>query len=369
MKTQQLIYQDARNRFKTALAELPAVLERHTLLCSRDNPIPGLPCFDADRARSKWDATRRKQLFLTPWGEAALVYGHDLSARRLYPIMPLYRLCDGADGVPVQAPELGHAVVDTLTGIVTVYQNAAPEQPVYNTRVLLDGKTGKEVLQHVWADLALAGVPVCPMELYGDSTLPYPWEDDETGGFAITHAANDQVSVPLVGYVLDPETNEVVYLHIAGHKTALRSIWGALSNGGSQTVSISGGGHHHFACSSHNYSTFSETVDPDTNLYRLIVADRRATDQEAEGRAYLVIPRSETDLDLGTVLAARLNALLPIPVLPEWGKTLRRRGIADDKLLTPCLYGGDVEKAFLITEDGWIELVEELIQNGELSTT
>jgi len=259
--------------------------------------------------------------------------------------------------------------VDTLTGIVAVYPDSSPQEAAYHTRIPLDGKTAKQVLlDHVWADLAQAGIPVCPLELYGHSTLPYPWADD--GVFPLTHAANDEVSVPLVGYALDPETNEVIYLHVAGHKTALRSLWGSLNNSGSsQTVSVNGGGQHHFACSSHNYTTFSAAVDADTNLYHLIITDRRATGQEAEGRAYLLIPKllDEAALDLGTMFAARLNALLPIPVLPEWGETLRRYGIRDDVLLTPCLYGGDVEKAFLITEQGWLQLVADLIQSGELS--
>ncbi|MEA3342290.1 MAG: hypothetical protein U9R15_20175, partial [Chloroflexota bacterium] len=141
------------------------------------------------------------------------------------------------------------------------------------------------------------------------------------------------------------------------------------------SVSIFGGGYQHTGWSSHNYDTFSDAVDLDTNLYRMIITDRRATDQQAEGSAYLVIPKFEMELNLDTVFAARLNALLPIPVLPQWGKTLRRYGIRDTELLTPCLYGGDVAKAFVIKAkadgddegDGWMPLIEELIQNGELS--
>ena len=376
MRTQQLVHRDTRT--EKALAKLVQVLERHTLLCSTDNPIPGLPCFDTAASKSRWDRELRETVWDTLWGAAVISYGNDLGARSdLYSIMPVYRLLDGADVVS-QAPEAGYAVIDTITGIVTVYRDAAPEDAVYNTRVHLDGRTGKKVLSDVWCNLALAGVPVCPLELYGDSTILYPWEDKE--GFAVTHAANDEVSVPLVGYVLDPDTSEVVYLHIAGHKTALRSIWGTLSNGGSsQGLSIAASGSQHYAYSSHNYDTFSDDVDTDANLYRLIITDRRATDQEAEGSAYLVIPRQAEDLDLNEVFAARLNALLPIPVLPEWGKVLRGYGIRDTDLLTPCLCGGDVAKAFVIKADsgdkddetigGWLSLIKGLIQSGELSLT
>jgi len=375
MNERQLIYQNGR--IEEALTELPGVLERHTLLCSPDNPVPGLPCFDARDARSRYDRERREHVYDTPWGVATLAYNRDLGARRLHAITPLYRLCDGADDAPLQrAPEPGRAVVDTLTGVVSVYRGAvdtaeteesALEEAVYDTRVRLDGKTGQQVLQQVWAGLARAGVPVCPMELYGYASSPYPWEED--GGFRVPHVANDEVSAPLVGYAVDPETDEVVYLHVAGHKTTLRSIWGTLSNGGAQSVSIGAGRRRCFAYSSHNYDTFSDHLERDTNLYRLIVTDRRAIDREAEGRAYLVVPRAKTGLDLGTVFAARLNALLPIPVLPQWGQSLYGRGMREQELLSLCPHGGDVEKAFAIGEEGWLELIQDLVRSGELAVT
>ncbi len=377
MRTQQLICK-MDTHVEQALAGLPQALAQHTLLCDTESPVPGLPCFDAIKAQSRYDRDQQEYVYDTPWGAAVLSYGYKLGMPSLYLIAPaVYCLLNGADAPLQAAPEIGHAVIDTLSGIVAVYRDSLPEQAVYDTRVAsLSGRTGEEVLSQVWVDLALAGVPVCPLELYGGSTIPYPWK--EVGGFAVTHAANGEVSVPLVGYVLDPNTDNVVYLHIAGNKTALRSIWGTLANGGAQSISIAGSGRHLHGYSSHNYTTFSDAVDLDANIYHMIIADRRVTEQEAEGCAYLVIPKatSAEDLDLDGVFAARLNALLPVPVLPEWGKTLRRYGIVDSgNLLTPCLYGGDVEKAYVITDDdgedgtksGWLGLIESLVQSGELS--
>ncbi|MCP4592509.1 MAG: hypothetical protein GY842_17380, partial [bacterium] len=214
------------------------------------------------------------------------------------------------------------------------------------------------------------GVPVYPGELWAETSLPYPWKDDQ-GGFAATYAANGEVTVPLVGYALDVQRSEVIYLHIAGVKTALRSIWGTLSNGGIHSVSIVEGGERHYAYSSHNYTTFSDALDDDVNLYRLVIADRNAMEQEVEHRAYLVIPEGSggEGFDLYQVFAARLNAVLPVPVLPEWGKCLYRHGIEDEELLAPCPCGGDVAKAFSIGRDGWVELIERLIRDGELSIT
>jgi hypothetical protein len=263
----------------------------------------------------------------------------------------------------------GHAVVDILTGIATVYaENGQPEpEAVYTTRVpKLQSLKGRQMLRQIRADLSMAGVPVYPGELYGESFIPYPWDDEED--FTAPGVYNAEVSVPLVGYVLHPDTQEVVYLHIVGHKTALRSIWGTLSNSGTQIVSITGD-RQITGYTSHNYETFSSIVDETAHLHRLVITDREAIAPNVMERAYLVIPKKGSDdLDLGQVFAARLSALLPIPILPQWGKTLRQYGIRRE-LLQPCLCGGDVEQAYLITQDGWIELITDLVREGELSIT
>ncbi len=358
----QLIYQDPQAEI--VLAELAAILEKHDfrLLCSVARPVPGLPVFSGNEA-TEWDPTLGKYVTSTSWGKAVPLHGRELGSYRVYDVAPLYRPHDSSVP-PAQMPEQGHAVIDPITGIVTVF--AGPEA-VFDTHIAsLDGKTGKECLAQVRVDLARAGVPVYPGEMWVEASLRYPWQNE--GGFAATYAANREIAVPLVGYALDPHRSEMVYVHIAGAKTALRSIWGTLNNGGAQCISIVDGGERQYAFSTHNYATFSDTLDEDTNLYRMVVADRRALEQEVENRAYLVIPDGG-EFDLYQVFAARLNAVLPIPVLPEWGKRLYRHGIEDEELLAPCLCGGDVAKAFSIGRKGWIEAIERLIRDGELSIT
>jgi hypothetical protein len=368
----KLIYQDAQA--ETVLAGLPQVLEKHSLLlCDTDRPVPGLSCFE--KRDSRWDTMRSQYVIATPWGDAQEVYDVGRSVR-YSGILPLYRLYDPSSNAPkAQAPMPGHAVLDILTGIATVYtQNGQPDpEVVYTTRISnLETRTGKEALRLIRADLAMAGVPVYPGELYGESSIPYPWDDE--GDFSAPIVRNGEVAVSLVGYVVNPETQEVVYLHIVGAKTALRSIWGTLSNGGTQTVNIAAG-RQVTGYTSHNYATFASSLDDASpagegvHLYRLVITDQQAIAPDVVDRAYLIIPKEKSDdLDLGQVFAARLNALLPIPILPQWGQTLRQYGIRRE-LLHPCLYGGDVEQAYLITKDGWVELVKDLVQEGELSIT
>jgi hypothetical protein len=313
--------------------------------------------------QSEWDPATGRYVNRTSRGEVDVLYGRELGSYQVYDLAPMYRP-RGHDAPQAQMPQRGAAVLDPITGIVTVF---AGSEAAFDTCITsLDGKSGKEVLHLVRVDLARAGVPVYPVELWAEPSLPYPWQDE--GGFAAAYAANDEIAVPLVGYVLDPRRSEMVYLHVAGAKTALRSIWGTLNDGGVQCVSVVEGGQRHYAFSSHNYATFSDALDDETNLYRLVVADRRALEQEVEGRAYLVVPDGG-EFDLYQVFAARLNAVLPVPVLPEWGQALYRHGIEDEQLLAPCLCGGDVAKAFAIGRDGWIELIERLVRDGELSVT
>ncbi len=329
--------------------------------------MPGLPCFCEDET-GKFNADEQDYVTSTAWGIAKPMYG-DRLGYELSAITPLYYTVRNDDNtVPdAQMPVLGYAVVDPITSIATVYAETNTE-PVFNTSIpLLDGNDGNQILRQVRAALAQAGVAVYPEELRANPSLPYPWDDES--GFSVTHVANSEITVPMVGYAVDSKTTEMVYLHMTGVKTGLRSIWGTINNGGQQAISVVGGGQHHYAFSSHNYTTFSDVVNPDTNLCRLMLVDRRAVDKEVDDRAYLLIPKSDDDeFDIYTVFAARLNALLPIPVLPEWGEVLYAHGISDEgELLVPCLHGGDVEKAFAIGKEGWIEAIELLITEGELS--
>lgn len=354
------IYRDSRAA--SVFAQLPKALERHeALLCCTRNAIPGVPTFEPER---EW--VNGTYTVLSPWGPVERIYGSDLGAHGLY-AYDFYRPKGLGTEVPApHMPTAGHAELDLATGIVSVHQDDADEA-VYHTRVIqLDGKRGTDVLKQVRIDLARAGIPVYPQALYTTSSLPYPWREGRS--FLVPRAFNDEAAARLVGYALDPETAQIVYLHIAGPKTALRSIWGTLNNAGRHSISLVTGDRHVSGYSGYSsaYDTFAEPVDADTNLYHMIVTDERVTEQQVEERAYLIVPE-KGQLDISQAFAARLNAVLPIPVLPHWGRELRDRGRRDE-LFAPCPHGGDVADAYAIERsEGWIELIEQLIQGGELT--
>jgi hypothetical protein len=355
------------------LDNLQVALEKNPyLICAPRNPIPGLP-YLTKLSKSRWCEDHWVTVYETPWGDAKRANAKTLGTYELYSSR-FFKLLSPNGAPKARLPQMGYAEVDLITGLTTVYADYIDgDDPVYSTRIATDGKSGKEVLMSLRVDLAKSGIPVYPHKLYGSSSLPYPWEDESV--FIRRRAYNDETAVPLVGYAVDPDTQEVVYLHIAGHKTALRSIWGTLNNRGKKTVTIAGDRQiTGYSSGRGGYKTFSSVIDSDTNLYHLIITDERVLDQEVEQRAYLVIPKTNEGLDFNHVFAARLNALLPIPVLPEWGLALREYG-RKEELYDVCVSGGDVEMAFVLTnknhaeeeKNGWIDLIESLVRGGELT--
>jgi hypothetical protein len=356
MEQRNMIYQD--KYAKTVLEEIPAVLEKHPkLICDLREPLPGL--LSTLNPSSHWSEEERRSVYETPWGDAKVIAGKDLGTYKLHRFKFYKLISSNPDTPDARMPRGGYATFDLVTGFVAVYAHD-DAVPVYHTSIhVVDGTRPVNVLREIRAELARAGVPVYPHTIYGVSELSYPWDEDD-GRFRVPRASNDEASTPMVGYALDPETQDVVYLHIAGHKTALRSIWGTLSNGGWGSINCG-------ALRGYNggdYQTYSSPIDRDTGTYRMIIVAASAVDLQVEESAHMLVA-DETEIDLGESFAARLNALLPVPVLPQWGEVLMRYG-EDDGLLTLCPCDGDVKKAYRITQDGWIELIEQLIQGGEM---
>lgn len=364
MTTQpHLLYED--NRAQTVLEELPIALAKHNdqLLCSDRHPIPGLPCVTDNNTEQYFDSKRGVYVKRTPWGDVKSIYGRKLGSYKLHTVTPLFKLIEPNPDLQAQTPQRGYTVLDLATNIATTYLDDAE---VHNTRVFLAGRKPKEVMKQVRRALAKDGVPVYPTRMLGKSSLPYPWEEDG-GIFRTPRVANDNVSALLTGYAINPDTHSLVYLHMVGHKTALRSIWGTLNEGRMHTVRIDTGDQDLLnGYNSETYESFSSVIDAATNTYRMIIIATPAVAHEVEEHAYLVIPDGDEDLDIHRAFAARLNALLPIPILPEWGKALMEHGAADE-LITYCPRGGDVERVLLITRDGWNETVEQLLQGGDIS--
>ena len=365
----QLLYEDLRA--EEILKALPLVLEKvERPVCSHDRPIPGLP-IDPNRW-PEWVERDGRYLASTPWGLADSVYAHEIGGE-VYAITPILNVVIPGKPYPGAAmPERGYAVLDVITGMVTVHTENGNE-PVHFFRLgpdVLEGADGRDLAKIIRRRLCRDRIPVYPAAVH-ITIAPYPYPLVRgTGHLTKTaYVANKEVGVPLVGYAIAPLTGEVVYLHIVGHKTAVRSIWATLNGRAGNVINITVPDDVHRAYSSQNYVTYSDPVDPDLGLVRLTLVDRRAVDREvADGEAFLIVPDGTAEHDLDRAFITRLNAVLPIPVLPEWGSTLRAEG-EEKHLVKPCRFGGDVGLALAIAPDveRWQDLIEGLVRSGELT--
>ncbi|HEY76679.1 MAG TPA: hypothetical protein G4O00_10960 [Thermoflexia bacterium] len=367
----ELLYKDPNA--EKVLRVLPKVLEQvDRPVCDHDRPIPGLPIMPG--RWPEWTEHNGEYLARTPWGLAETVYGSEIGGDDVYAVTPVWRIVvpDGQrpyPGAVVPVPSV--AVLDMTTGMVSVYADGSDE-PIHHLRLgpdTLEGADGWDLAKVIRRRLCRDRIPVYPTAIYTASRFSYPYPLVRGGHLTkAAYVANKEIGVPLVGYAVATYTEEVVYLHIIGHKTAVRSIWATLNGRAGNAVQISAPGISHRAYSSQNYVTYSDPVDADLGLVRLVIVDRRAVDREVVGsEAYLVAPDT-TNLDLNQAFATRLDAVLPIPILPEWGSALRKEGERHG-LVKACRHGGDVGTALAVVPDveRWQILVEGLVRSGELT--
>ncbi len=347
--------------------------------------LPGVPATKVETVYEGYRAYQR-----TPWGLTAPAsvsyYTHGELARK----NPLRIAKSEPDSLPYPGyadPELGTAVVDPTTGITRVYTGLFT---MVDTPNGLEARDELEDVAHAletgtpaWTgivrlpngrldawkllrEIRSQAAQECPglwvASLYIDNNRANPWGTD------VAHIANDEVSVGLVGFAYNAD-HELIYLHIVGHKTATRSIWGSLSTAHKRTLSITSPHGKHTVTSTHNYETYTTPLDDGgrTGLIRMLMVDRRALQPETAHGAYLIVPQGLEGAPFYRAFAARLTATLPVPILPEWGETLYTAGQANG-LLIPCVCGGDVGEALALQSDAaWLELLEGYLQADYLT--
>lgn len=362
------------------LHELRAYMNQHPtelLLCAESTPIPGLPVI----GRGAEQVYRSYRSYTqTPWGPTDQVYVRYSSEWQQLPYARLYRIIEATEGVAfpeLVVPELAVAVVNPITGLTAVYtgdntgNDFAAATPVWQGLLQLpDRGRGHAALGAVRLALALAGVPCYPEKIFVEQA-DYPWLTHDGEVVPPATIANAEVAVPLVGYVVDPDSKELVYLSLVGHKTATRSIWGSLSTAHRRKLTLEApqapGNYNRVTLaveSAHNYGTHTHILDPDTGLQRLLIVDRRCTGEDEE-QVYLVLPKGSTDDQKYTAFAARLGAVLPVGIPAHWGRLLYQMGL-DNGLVRVCTAGGDVEIAYRLTAAGWLELLDTALKGRTL---
>lgn len=362
------------------VAELAKFARRHpgmVLFSTARAPLPGLPAIAPDTPTTYLHYRLAYQL---PWGIATRAQ----PSAGTYPhlaYLPLYCLARDAahpatDPLPTShIPALGAALVNPVTGLTRLYpgDGTAPDfsldtPPVWTRKLALPRRwIAGDVLTRVRQALVRAGLPLYPGTLFVEPVDGYPWMRDRTP-LAPATVRSKEMAVPLIGYAIDEDTQEVIYLNMVGHKTATRSLWGSLNTHHQRTITVDDpltGPHR--AYSSHHYATFSTPLDPDTGLIRLMILDKRALAPHVESLAYLILPQTLAPAAADRAFAARLNAVLPLGILPAWGHALRERG-ADRQLVRSLTAGGDAGHAYALDADAaWQDVIVTALHAGAIT--
>lgn len=203
----------------------------------------------------------------------------------------------------------------------------------------------------------------------------------------VVHAANRQVSVVSTGYAADVEG--LVYLGVAGHKTALKSIWATLNSRKRGRNALNTGWETQYLAPRPGGYVSLWTPIPQTNLYHLAVISRLALPGEqecfllawqSEGAAlvypsYYATPREIVRArrrladralpELKGRLVRLLNRRLAIPILPEWADFLWR---ASGSGLYAISCGGDCVAAYRVEPDyPWEDVISRGLQEGRIT--
>jgi hypothetical protein len=207
-----------------------------------------------------------------------------------------------------------------------------------------------------------------------------------------TTIRNNHASATGVGIAIHDD--QVVYLGTVGHRTSLKSIWGTLITANNK--GLSGFGKYHLKKLPGTRYVQHWTALPESTATHLIVVAESAEvpakdqiDDLSENGCYLLVfhpegarhlkprygkseereaLRKQVNCELQTHLVDRLNKLLSIPVLSEWGPYLWERGLGgrwDDKGLVALDTDGDCIAGYWVNPRWrWTQTIQKGLQEG-----
>lgn len=307
-----------------------------------DRPVPGFPYIR--ESVYYWEGWKD-----TPWGKAKVTHW----TGALEELAPFLVLQNPQDPPPITIPRVGYATWDIASATVTVYDDTGPVYYTYQ-----EAGTGDvyRLHTHLLCELAEKQIPVYPEKLYGFFSRPFPYPINKICGVRIPYVSNNQVRCPVVGFAL--YQSGLVYLHAVAHKSTLLSIRATVHQG--KRLTIANGANSYLAITDSTYKSFITPVG--FNVHRMILVDIRALDNADP--AFLISP---TEIS-GPVFATKLDSLVLIPILQEWGDLLLRRG-KERGLVRELIAGGDVRGGIVIRSDteAWAELVGNLLRERQLA--
>ncbi len=180
---------------------------------------------------------------------------------------------------------------------------------------------------------------------------------------------NKHAAVNLAGYAFDRDHN-LVYLSAVGHKTALEAIRASLL-GRHRKGKLILNGHTRI----NGLDRYEQVWTPlaDFSAHHVVFVARQALHPEAlDDSTYLLVFGDDDELltpQAQQLLAQRLHAALPIPVLAEWAEALWKAAL-EREWIERVFANGDCRacwRVLLMTD--WAELVEDLLTQGSIEIT
>ncbi len=294
-------------------------------------------------------------------------------------ILPLANLANGPELPPEIARWVGKTLQFAVVTVSATNRQATVRVEENGTEVLL---TDVPTWESPWTLLSMVnkalrdqGLPIVCQRL--------EWAEDEDDveneglwppGTSVPTARNDHTAVYLTGYAHDDGI--LIYLGAVGNKTSLKSIWASAVKGGQKgrvylsldrpvrTVRLD------------NYHSPLWAPLPDQDAYHLVLLGRPATDvhvQDGVAITYLLVWDGDNDPHSRAVrakqlLVERLNAALPIPILPEWADVLWKVA-AVHHWLVKISTGGDCRAGYRLSINvkAWINLIQEMVAQETLT--
>ena len=268
---------------------------------------------------------------------------------------------------PVVLPQIGVALLDLTTMTATLYdsETLTEQGSVYVSSAFETAKT-KPYFNQIMKRATAQGVSVLPVEIYETGlSEAYPYVR-KPGRVAFAKIANDETRVALVGGVANRKDKQWLYVHMAGHKSSVRSILASFSQAGRKYISAEGGGGYLQAYSTHAYQRYDiPLTDFGQHYMSTILVDRRIVDPYVHDYSVSLKFANQSGVNPARQFIERLRAVEATPILRDWESLFE---IAQEQGLTERLscFGSVTEAWAIKASDYWAKLVGKMLRNGEL---
>lgn len=343
------------------------ILQGSGIIVATEPPLPG--CVNAvTELQRTWNSREYSYSYRHP------VWGDFFPNEQPSPLQRLFvdTYLSSSSSSPQERPQVIPGAAVIIGHRIALYPDTNPEawenlEPVWisTERFTLSGLASRILREIVW-QAGRQGEQIFPISLYisEDPRYPHSIADGDWIDLREYSVSNHETRAAVVGWAR--LENSVVYLHVSGPQASVKSILATLIQGRYVTMYVPDYRH---ARGIYDYRMFLNPI-PGTREYRgILVVNSALQKPSAEDRwAYLLVPPGMGRDGVYRLFAMKVNSLLPVPVLPEWGEALLSQA-KDAGLVDRLETGGDIADGIAIRNavEEWTGLINRMLVEGELS--